>query len=116
MARLDFTCSFFEVGGFEVIRTTGFDSPAAAVTAALTQGAQAVVICGLDDDYPDGAPMVAKMVKEKNPDAAVMLAGMPKDQDLIQKLTESGVDTFIHVKSNVLEVLTDLASKMGVTL
>ncbi len=116
MARLDFVVSFFEVGGFEVIRTTGFDSPEAAATEALAQDAKAVVICGLDDAYTDGAPAVARMIKEKNPNAAVLLAGLPSDPAIAEKLMNAGVDTFIHIKSNVLEVLGDLARKMGVTL
>ncbi|MBD3216782.1 MAG: methylmalonyl-CoA mutase [candidate division Zixibacteria bacterium] len=116
MPRLDFAASFFEVGGFEVIRTMGYDSSEEATNAAFDEDANVVVICGLDDSYPDMAPVAATVVKKKKPDAIVIMAGMPPDDDLKKKYGDAGVDDFIHLKSNTLKTLIEIASKLGVTL
>ncbi len=116
MPRLDFSASFFEVGGFEVIRTSGHDSAETAAAKALESGAEIVVICGQDDAYTDGAPTVATQVKKTNPNAVVVLAGYPREEELVQRFQQAGVDIFIHIKSNALQVLSDLAVKLGVQL
>jgi methylmalonyl-CoA mutase len=116
MPRLDFSASFFEVGGFEVIRTMGYDSSEEAANAALDEDANVVVICGLDDSYPDMAPVVATTVKTKKPDAIVIMAGLPPGDELKKKYEDAGVDDFIHLKSNALKTLIEIASKLGVTL
>ncbi len=116
MPRLDFSASFFEVGGFEVIRTMGYDNPKEAANAALDEDANFVVICGLDDAYPDMAPVVASEVKKKKPDAVVIMAGMPPDDELRKKYEDAGVDDFIHLRSNALKTLTEIASRQGVIL
>ncbi len=116
MPRFDFAASFFEVGGFEVIRTEGHDTPEAAAQAAIDAKAHAVVIVGLDDAYTEGAATVARKVKEAFGDAQVILAGLPSDEDFRDELIDAGVDTFIHLRSNLLEELTALAETMGVEL
>ncbi|MFZ5981915.1 MAG: methylmalonyl-CoA mutase family protein [Candidatus Zixiibacteriota bacterium] len=115
MARLDFAASFFEVGGFEVERTSGFTTPEKAAEAAIKCKAAVVVICGLDEVYPEQAPVVTARIKKANPATLVVLAGLPTPE-LAEKLRRAGVDIFIHIKSDILEVLTETASKTGVTL
>lgn len=114
MPRLDFSASFFEVGGFEVIRTEGYDDPEEAAARALEENASIVVVCGRDEDYEKGAVIVAERVKASRGDACVVLAGRPRNDGLREKFTAAGVDLFIHAKSDVLEKLVDLAEKMGV--
>ncbi len=116
MPRLDFAASFFEVGGFEVVRTMGHESPDEAAKATLDSAAEVAVICGLDTAYESDAANVASKIKAGNPDTTVILAGMPKDEGLVKSLKDSGVDQFIHVRSDVLEILTGLAGKLGVEL
>ena len=115
MPRFDFAASFFEIGGFEVIRTNGHETPDKAAEAAIASGADVVLICGLDDSYVEGAPTVAKAVKAAKPNSIMVLAGMPEDS-VKEKCQKAGVDTFIHVKSDALAVLTDIAKKLGVAL
>jgi methylmalonyl-CoA mutase cobalamin-binding subunit len=105
MARLDFAASFFETGGFEVIRTEGFETPKAAAEAAISAKARVVLICGLDESYSEGAGMVAEKVREGRPGTIIALAGPPGDHP---------VDLFIHLGSNVLETLTEVAVRLGV--
>ncbi|MBD3258641.1 methylmalonyl-CoA mutase [candidate division GN15 bacterium] len=115
MPRLDFATTFFRVGGFAVERAAG-DQPAnAAATAAVESKAPVVVICGVDDSYPEGAPVIAEAVKKARPDSMVVLAGLPAD-DLKRSLEQAGVDLFIHQRSDTLAVLNDIAKKLGVAL
>ncbi len=114
MPRLDFIASFFEVGGFQVVRTTGYDSPIQAADGALESGAKVVVICGLDEAYESDAAKAAEKIQAVNVNARIVLAGKPLDHTLIDRLTKSGVSKFIHAKSNVLYELKDIASGLGV--
>ena len=115
MARLDFAASFFEVGGFNVERTAGFDTPEQAAEKALEAKAAVVAICGPDEAYVEKAQVTAALVKKDNPDAIVILAGQPAPE-VIERLRAAGVDLFIHVKSDILEVLSEVALKSGVSL
>jgi len=116
MPRFDFAASFFEVGGFDVVRTGGFKTPEEAAEKALASGAEVVVICGLDDVYVESVPVAARKVKKDKPKSIVILAGLPADDKLKKRFTDAGVDRFIHVKANVLEVLNEVALQLGVSL
>jgi len=116
MPRLDFAASFFEVGGFPVKRTMGHDTPDAAAKAARESGARAAVICGLDETYAAQAADLAAMLKAVNPSTVVILAGYPVDEAFRTSLAKAGVDLFIHIRSNILETLVDLARRLGVQL
>jgi methylmalonyl-CoA mutase len=110
-ARADFSRSFFEVGGFEVIYSAGFDSTDDAVKAALDSGSGAVVICSTDDTYPDLVKPLVQGIKQKRPGVKIILAGYPKDQVAAHK--EDGVDNFIYLGADVYAVLSDLLNNAG---
>nr|MBN2278127.1 acyl-CoA mutase large subunit family protein [candidate division Zixibacteria bacterium] len=116
MPRLDFSASFFEIGGFEVIRTKGFGNPDENAHEAIKSGAEIVVICGLDDSYQEGVPVIAGMIKKSKPETSIILAGLPIDETTRTRFEQAGVNIFIHMKSNVLKVLTEIASEKGVQL
>ncbi|PID72199.1 MAG: methylmalonyl-CoA mutase [Desulfobulbus propionicus] len=111
-ARADFSTGFFNVAAFETIANTGFATPEEAADAALESGAKAVIITGTDDMYPDVVPVIAKKIKAAAPDVMVILAGYPKDH--IEAFKEAGVDEFLHIRSNALELLGNLQKHMGV--
>ncbi|MCG3210971.1 MAG: Methylmalonyl-CoA mutase [Anaerolineae bacterium] len=109
-ARADFATDFFQVGGFEVLNNNGFAAPDAAAQAALDSGAPIVVICSTDDDYPQAVPPICRQVKAANPDVTVVLAGYPADQ--IEAHKAAGVNEFIHVRADVVDVLGRLQGKL----
>jgi len=74
-----------------------------------------VVICGVDDDYPENVPVIARTVKDKNPKAIVVLAGKPADETLQKQFEEAGVDYFIHIRSDVLHTLEEIFARMEVS-
>lgn len=110
-ARAEFTRSFFEVGGFELIDSGGFDSPEAAATAALNSGTKAIVICSTDETYPEIVPPLVQGIKTQQPDAVIILAGYPKDQIEAHKAT--GIDAFIHLGADCLALNQWLQEKIG---
>jgi len=112
-ARADFSCGFLEVAAFDVIYGPGFDDPEQAAKAALDSGALAVTICGTDEAYPELAGPIAQRIKAVKPEVTVLLAGRPAEH--IDALKAAGVDDFIYLGANCLEILSNLQKKMGVT-
>jgi methylmalonyl-CoA mutase len=110
--RADFSRGFFEVGGFEVVYPNGFDTAQAAVAAAVESGTKIVVLCSTDETYPELVPQLVPALKAAIPGVQVVLAGYPQDQ--VEAHKASGVDEFIHVRANLLQVLGGLQKKIGV--
>lgn len=96
--RADFTKSFFEAGGFEVISPSGFESPDVAVKALLESRAGVTVVCGTDDDYSAQFADYAKAIKSALPEVQVVLAGHPGENESTYR--EAGMDDYIFVKSD----------------
>ncbi|MCC7377291.1 MAG: acyl-CoA mutase large subunit family protein [Verrucomicrobiales bacterium] len=111
-ARADFSRGFFEVAGFEVVNPAGFKTPAEAATAALASGAEIVCVCSTDETYPELVPPLARTVREGKPGAVLVLAGYPADQ--VEQHRASGIDEFIHIRANALEVLSQIAKRLGI--
>lgn len=110
-ARADFSRAFFEVGGFEVIYPSkGFSSTDQAVEEGLKSNAEIITICSTDDTYPELVPPIVKGIKEKSPDAILVLAGYPKDQ--IEQHKNSGVDEFIYLGADVHQILNSLLKRI----
>lgn len=111
-ARADFSRSFFETGGFEVIYPTGFDTPEAAVEAAIRSSAPVTAICSTDDSYPEVVGPIAAGIKEKRPEAVILLAGRPGGR--LEQYRQAGVDEFIYLGADARQVITDLFNRIGV--
>jgi methylmalonyl-CoA mutase len=99
-ARASFSSEFFACAGFEIMDNIGFKSVEEGITTALKKSADIVVLCSSDEEYEEAGPVAAKKLKGK---AVVVIAGYP--EKIIEQLKASGLENFIHVKSNVLEEL-----------
>lgn len=110
--RADFTRRLFEVGGFQVLRNDGFNKVSKAVEAAVESRAEVVVICSTDKFYPDLVPALASKIKAASPEVKVFLAGKPAKEHAAAYL-EAGLDDFIFIKTNVLELLNALVPAVG---
>lgn len=113
-ARADFARGFFETAGLEVISPVGFKTPEEAASVAIQTGPDAVCICSTDETYPEIVPPLVKALRAVRPDLTVILAGYPEAQ--IETYKAAGVDDFIHIRADAIEVLRRIVSKMGVTL
>lgn len=111
-ARADFTKSFFEAGGFEVVSPAGFESPEAAVAAVVASQSGIVVVCGTDDDYVAQFGEYAQALKQALPELQIILAGYPGEHE--PSYREQGMDDFIFIKSNNYEVNYKYLHGLGV--
>ena len=112
MPRLDFVRRFFQAGGFTIDAERHFAAPGDAAAGAAAAGAGTVVIVGLDATYQEQAAATAKHLQALDPPPRVILAGQPGA--LEAELTAAGVTEFIHLRSDVLEVLGRLAADLEV--
>ena len=110
-ARADFTRGFFEVGGFEIIDSGGFEGVETAVAAALAANAPAIAICSTDDTYPALVPPLVQGIKAQRPDAVVILAGYPQEQ--VEAHKAAGIDAFIYLGADCLALNQWLQTKLS---
>ncbi len=108
-ARAGFSSGFFGCAGFNIIDNPGFDTAAAGAEAALESGASIVVVCSSDEEYPEIVPEIAVILKGKT---ILVVAGNPKES--ADRLREAGVKYFIHMRSNVLEMLLQFQEELGI--
>ncbi|MBN2789839.1 MAG: acyl-CoA mutase large subunit family protein [Candidatus Delongbacteria bacterium] len=111
-ARASFSMGFLGAAGIEVIDNNGFASVDEAIAEFISSGSEIAVICASDDDYTEIAADFTKKIKAANPNIVVILAGYPKE--LIDPLTEAGIDEFIHVRSDSVETLRSIQKKLKV--
>jgi methylmalonyl-CoA mutase len=111
-ARADFSRGFFSVAGYEVISPGGFPAPEAAARAFVQSGAPIAVICSTDNNYPVLVPPLVQGIRAACPAALIVLAGYPADQ--IEAHKKSGVDEFIHVRADAVQLLGGFHAKLGI--
>jgi methylmalonyl-CoA mutase len=104
-ARANFSTNFFGCAGFEVHDNPGFATVEEGIEAAEKAQADFVVICSGDEEYPQIVPAIVEKLKNKT---TLVLAGYPKDN--LETFKSLGLQHFIHVKSNILETLTQFQS------
>jgi methylmalonyl-CoA mutase len=111
-ARADFSRGFFAAGGYEAISPAGFKTPEDAAAAFGDSKARLAVICSTDENYPALVPPLVKALRAKKPDAFILLAGYPQDQ--IEAHKAAGVDEFIHIRADAVQLLNQCHSKLGI--
>jgi len=111
-ARASFSSAYLAAGGFGIIDNNGFKDADEAVKEAYKSKAEIIVICSSDEEYPKYAPEIASKIKSVHPGVVVIIAGYPKE--IIEDMKKSGVDDFIHVKSDSLETINNVQAKLGI--
>ena len=109
-ARSGFATNFFGVAGYEIIDNPGFKTADEGVKAALDAKADIVVLCSSDDEYAEITQQACQGLKGKV--KSIVLAGFPKD--MVETYKGYGIDEFIHVKTNVLDCLTNFQKLFGI--
>ena len=111
LARSNYARDFFEAGGFEPVENDGFTDPQAAATAFAASGAEVAVICSTDTRYATDVEKVAPKLAAAGA-RTVVLAGNPGSNEA--RYRAAGVNLFIFIKCNVLEILRSLLHQVGV--
>ncbi len=105
LAKASYASHFFEVGGFVPITNNGFFEAQTAVKAFVTSGAKIAVICSSEQRYDTQVEQIAPLLKASGADT-VVLAGNPGANEM--KYRSAGVDQFIFLECNALDVLWGL--------
>jgi len=108
LARAQFSCNFFACAGYEVVDNLGFATVEEGVKAALEANADIIVLCSSDDEYAELAPAAYALAKGK---AEFVVAGAPACTDDLKAI---GIEHFVNVKTNVLDMLNSFNSKLGI--
>ncbi len=110
-ARTEFAREFFSVGGFESIYEKGFANSEEAVSAFKESSAKVIILCSTDDTYSEIVPAVTSLLKD-NKDVFIVLAGYPAD--MVETYKSLGVQEFIHIKANIVEIMTRIQKFLGI--
>jgi methylmalonyl-CoA mutase len=108
-ARSQFASNFFAVAGFEIIDSNGFASISEGIKAAQKYDSDIVVLCSSDKEYGYYA---LEFAHQTSKDFIGVLAGYPKE--IIGKLDDVGFSNYIHIKSNILNVLQKYQKQLGI--
>jgi len=111
-ARSAFAVNFFGCAGYEVEDPIGFEAVDEAVKNIKKQKPDIVVLCSSDEEYEKLVPPLCDKIDQLAEKPIVVLAGDPKQH--IEEYRATGIDEFIHSKSNVLEILQNFQQKLGI--
>ncbi|MFL2769929.1 MAG: methylmalonyl-CoA mutase family protein [Rhodospirillaceae bacterium] len=111
-ARATFARNMFEAGGFEVILGSGGKKQADIVSEFEESGASVVIVCSTDALYEDIGLKFAQAFKDAGANP-LYFAGRPFDA--YQGEHKPLIDEFIFTGCNVLEVLKNTQSALGLS-
>lgn len=111
-ARASFATNFFGCSGYEIIDNPGFENLEEGIDAALKSKAEIIIFCSSDEEYATLTSEILKKLKTNSPHLKIIVAGNPAE--LIEQLKDAGVDDFINVRSNVLEMLEKYQHFFGI--
>jgi len=112
-ARVNFAANFFGVAGYEVMDEYEALDLKLTLHHIMETDPSIIVYCSSDEDYAGMATDIMQAAKkEPSIKAAHVIAGFPKE--LMDALKAAGATDFIHVRSNLLEVLTQYQKRFGI--
>ena len=99
-ARAVFATNLFAIAGFNIVDNIGFETVEEGLNAVMKRNPEIVVLCSSDEEYPEIADTIYQSLSDKT---ILVIAGYPKKS--IDNLKETGYKYFIHIKTDVLDVL-----------
>ncbi len=109
-ARASFAAEFFGSAGFEIMGEFFFNNVQKTAEESAKSEADVVVICSSDQEYELHAAAFAAHFKAISKNKILVLAGYP--EKIAEKLKKEGVDVFIHIKSDAIEILSAIQAKL----
>ena len=107
-ARAMFATNFFACAGYEIIDNPGFRSLKEGLQAVLASKADIVVFCSSDLEYP---LLLSEDINQETIKAIPVVAGAPA---CMEELKNTGIEHFIHLRSNLLESLTQFHTLLNI--
>ncbi|HKL14260.1 MAG TPA: methylmalonyl-CoA mutase family protein [Balneolaceae bacterium] len=108
-ARATFSQNFLSCAGFQVDNPLGYEAIEEAADELSDSDADIYVLCGSDEEYPD---LVESFCDHFSNGPLALLAGNPKQK--AESYNEAGIDFFIYMGVNMIEVLEEIQDKIGV--
>ncbi len=109
-ARSAFSYDFLGVSGFKVLAEQSYADVEKAAENSANSDSDVVVICSSDDDYDASALRFVQVFRSLNTEKVLLLAGNPVN--LLDVLTASGLDGCIHMKSDVIQTISEIQKKV----
>ncbi len=109
-SRANWATDFFASGGIKALSNDGFTNSADVGAAFAATGAEAVCLCSSDVGYGELGEAAASLLKTAGA-RAVYVAG--RGGELEAPLRAAGVDEFIHVGCDRVDVLNRLLARLG---
>lgn len=110
-ARADFTSGLLSAGGIHAERSGEVDTISAAIQFINSSNARQFVICGDQSAYNSFGPELAQEITREH-DVKLYLAGIPDEKQSEWKT--SGIQEFLHVRSNAVQTLSGMLQEMEV--
>ena len=108
-ARATFSTNFLGCAGFKVDNPLGYETIEEASDELSDSDADIFVLCGSNEEYPN---LVNPFCDHFGNSSLTLLAGNPKEN--ADQYKETGIDFFIYMGVNMLEVLEEIQEKVGV--
>ena len=109
-ARAAFAYDFVGVSGFTVLQEQSYSSAQEAAEQSAKSDSSVVVICSSDQDYEESAIAFVKAFRSLNSEKVLLLAGNPIN--IINELTDAGLDGFVNIKSDVITTISSIQNKI----
>lgn len=112
--RADWTSSFFQVAGFEILNEDDYDDIDAALAALKESGAKVAVITSDDETYGTTVEALAGAIRQLDTAIRILVAGAPGENE--EAWRAAGVDDFVHVRVNNYSFNRALLESAGASL
>ena len=112
-ARAAFAYDFMGVSGFNILPEISFANADLAAKESAKSDSNIVIICSSDQDYEATALDFVKAFRAINNNKVLLLAGNPVNLDALKK---EGLDAVIHMKSDILQTISNVQNKVEKTI
>ena len=109
-ARAAFSYDFLGVSGFEIWQEKSFENALKAAEGSANSESDVVVICSSDPDYEESALAFVKAFRAQDTNKILLLAGNPVG--ITDQLNQAGLDGYIHIKSDVIQTISNIQEKV----
>jgi methylmalonyl-CoA mutase len=111
-ARSGFAMNFLGCAGLRITGNQGNESFQDALSEAVASKAEVIVLCSSDEEYAAQAGSATAFIRNVLPGALILIAGHPGEKE--SDYRASGINDFIHLRSNLLESLKMICKRIGI--